>query len=607
MTMTQSDSELAPARPTAEVDVDVLVVGMGPMGSATALALADMGVKVRMITMFPWLANTPRAHIVSQRAMEVLRDLGVEEDIRRVGTPWELMGDCIVATSLTGTEIVRMPSWGTGDERHGEYARHSPCTYLDVPQPRFEPVVVGAAAARGVQLSFSTELLSLQQYPDHVEAVLVDRTSGVESVVRCRYLVGADGARSRVAEQVGLPLEGHKARSGHVYTEFRADLTHLVAHRPSILHYFFNPEVGYGEIGLGLLRAVKPWTEWIAGWGFDPTTGDPDMSVDAVTRRIRLLIGDEDIPIEVTRSSPWYVNQQTTATYSVGRVFCGGDATHRHPPSSGLGLNTSVQDAHNLAWKLAYVLRGEAGQELLDSYTAERAPVGKQIVLRANQSRHDFQVLRDCFVTEGDGTPVENVVANLQAPTPEGVELRALLERALRVKDDEWNAEGVEKDINYDSGAVIPDGTALPIDPSPLWYVPSTRPGAKLPHAWLTDRYGHRLSTLDVVGKGRFTLLTGVAGVAWEEAAARLGHEWLEVARIGVSDLADPYAAWARVRGTHEAGAVLVRPDGYISWRHTDPQWDVDAAESALSDAIDRVLSRSTARTNPGDLVLDRS
>jgi 2,4-dichlorophenol 6-monooxygenase len=593
-----------------DVDVDVLVVGLGPMGGTTALALARMGVSVRAITMFPWVANTPRAHIVSQRAMEVMRDLGLEDSIRAAGTPWELIGDCIIATSLTGTELARMPSWGVGDERHGDYVRHSPCTYLDVPQPRMEPIIVGAAAAQGAHVEFNTELIGLVQHADHVEATLLNRASGVEELVRCRYLVGADGARSRVAEQIGLPIVGHTARSGHVYTEFKADLSHLVAHRPSILHYFFNPEVGYGEIGLGLLRAVTPWNEWIAGWGFDPADGDPDMSVEAVTAKIRLLIGDPDIPLEVTRSSPWYVNQQYATTYAVGRVFCGGDATHRHPPSSGLGLNTSVQDAHNLAWKLAYVIKGDAGSELLESYSAERAPVGKQIVLRANQSRHDFQAIRDCFVTDGPGEdPVQNALTNLLAPTAEGVALRASLDRALRLKDTEWNAEGVEKSARYLSSAVVSDGKASPIDSSEVFHQPTTSPGARLPHAWLINERGHRLSTLDVVGGGRFTLVTGLASLAWRDAAERIGQSWLNVATIGSLGMQDPYATWARIREIEEAGALLVRPDGYVAWRHSEAVWDSERAYSLLSDALAQVLDRpmagATDAARRSDMLLD--
>lgn len=583
-----------------DVDTDVLVVGMGPMGATTGLALATLGVRVQMITMFPWTANTPRAHITSQRAMEVLRDLGVEDDVRRIGTPWDQMGDCVIATSLTGVEIARMPSWGTGDERHGDYLRHSPCTYLDVQQPQLEPILIGAAASRGAALKFNTEFLSLEDQGDRVAVTTRDRLTGEISVVHSRFVVGADGARSKVAEQAGLPFEGHTARGGHVYTQFRADLTQLVAHRPSVLHYFFNPAVGYGEIGLGLLRAVKPWTEWIAGWGFDPTLGDPDMTTEAVTAKIRLLVGDPSLAVDVMRTYTWYVNQQFATENSRGRVFCGGDATHRHPPSSGLGLNTSVQDGHNLAWKLAYVVKGLADEHLLATYSDERVPVARQIVLRANQSRLDYQAVRDTFDTSGEegSDPAQNAAARLLEPTVEGAQRRARLSDALRLKDLEWNAEGVEKNIHYVSGAVIPDGSALPPDAdSELLHVPTTRPGAKLPHVWLTDETGRRFSTLDVVGQGRFTVVTGLTGAAWSEAVRNLKKDWVEVAVFGETGLHDPYFTWHRLREIDEAGALLVRPDGYIAWRHAAAVRSVSEAEKLLQIALDSILTGRPAAT----------
>ena len=174
-----------------------------------------------------------------------------------------------------------------------------------------------------------------------------------------------------------LPFEGELARAGTAYIMFNADLSRYVAHRPSILHWIFNSKAGFGEIGMGLLRAIRPWNEWIAGWGFDMAQGEPDLSDDVVLDQIRTLVGDPDLQVELVRTSLWYVNQQHATNYQVGRVFCGGDAVHRHPPSSGLGSNTSMQDAFNLAWKVAFVVKGHAGPGLLDSYTAERAPVGR--------------------------------------------------------------------------------------------------------------------------------------------------------------------------------------------------------------------------------------
>ena len=293
--------------------------------------------------------------------------------------------------------------------------------------------------------------------------------------------------------------------------------------------------------------------------------------------------------------STWYVNQQYALQYSHGRVFCGGDATHRHPPSSGLGLNTCVQDAHNLAWKLAYVVKGEAGPGLLDSYTPERAPVGKQIVLRANQSRLDYKALRDCMITEGEGEPTELALQHLNAPTPDGIALREQLNQALQLKESEWNAEGVEKNIRYSSSAVVPDLAATP----EAWpadvethHLMSTRPGAKIPHAWLVDDAGRKVAMLDVVGHGTFTLVTGLAGTAWTVAVDKLGHDWLRAAVIGSPGKQDVYYTWHRLREIHEAGALLVRPDGYIAWRHSEPVWSPDEALDLLRSALVQVLDR---------------
>ena len=583
-----------PFRSEDGFDTDVVVVGLGPAGGTAALALASYGVRVHAMTMFPWVANSPRAHITNQRAVEVLRDLGIEDEACKYATPWDQMGDTLFTTSLAGEEIVRLQTWGTGDHRVGDYLQGSPCTMLDIPQPFMEPLLIKNAAERGAILSYNTEYLSHEQDAEGVTVAFRDLRNGHVFTQRARYLLGFDGARSRIAEQLELPFEGELARAGTAYIMFNADLSRYVAHRPSILHWIFNSKAGFGEIGMGLLRAIRPWNEWIAGWGFDMAQGEPDLSDDIVLDRIRMLVGDPHLEVELVRTSVWYVNQQHATNYQVGRVFCGGDAVHRHPPSSGLGSNTSIQDAFNLAWKVAFVVKGHAGPGLLDSYTPERAPVGRRIVARANQSRKDYAGLREWFDRDSDD-PVRDGLIKLKEASPEGVARRERLYEALELKNTEFNAHGVELNQRYDSAAVLPDPDSEPEQwprHREVYLQPTTRPGAKLPHVWLVAADGRRVSTLDVTGKGQMTLLTGLGGQAWKHAAAQLDLSFLRTVVVGEPGTIDPYGYWHRVREIHEAGALLVRPDGYVAWRQTNPVWDDAEALHQLQEALTVVLAQ---------------
>jgi 2,4-dichlorophenol 6-monooxygenase len=583
----------------ADFDTEVLVIGSGPAGSTAALALATYGVDVHVVTKWNWLANTPRAHITNQRAVEVLRDLDVEEEATREATPWELMGDMVFATSLTGDEIGRLRTWGTGEERIGDYRQGSPCPMLDLPQMYLEPVLVKNAAARGATFTFNTEYLTHEQDDEGVVATLRDRLSGREYTIRARYLIGADGGRSRIVEQLGLPLCGEWGREGTAYVHFEADLSRHVAHRPSVLYWLMTPTAAVGEIGMGLLRAIRPWNSWIAGWGYDVADGEPDLSHGVVIDRIREYVGDPNLNPTILSTSTWLVNQVYATRYSAGRVFCVGDAVHRHPPSSGLGSNTSIQDAHNLAWKLAFVLRDYADQTLLDSYDEERAPVGKQIVERANQSRFDYALLKACFRDDSVGNPVEAGLARLRESGSVGVAAREALGAALHLKSVEYNGHGTELNTRYSSSAILPDpeaGDEIWARDRLLYLQATTRPGAKLPHCWLVDQHGRRISTLDVVGRGRLCLMTGLAGSSWAVAVEQLALPYLDCVVIGSVGAADPYLSWAGRREIEEGGALLVRPDGYIAWRHTTVL-AVDAAVAELRRVLDNLLHLSRADT----------
>ena len=581
------------------LETDVLIVGSGPAGGAMALALATYGVTATVITKYGQLADTPRAHITNQRAVEVLRDLGVEQQLMAKATPWEWMGNTTFCTSLTGDELGRCPSWGTDPARHADYVLASPCSMVDAPQTIVEPILVGEAQARGAKIRFDTEYLSHQQDADGVTTVVRDRLTGQEYAIRSKYMVGADGARSQVADDAGLPFEGPGALAGAFNVVFEADLTHLVAHRPSVLYWMLQPGADKDGVGLGVLRMVKPWTEWMLIWGYDHRAGPPDLS-DAVIRDLAVkLVGTDDFEMRVLSRAPWTINYRFATKVSNGRVFCAGDAIHRHPPTNGLGSNTSIQDSYNLAWKLALVLRGTAGPGLLDTYDAERAPVAKQIVDRANKSIPDTSRITEALGLDNasDAALLEQRLGLLKAPGPEGESTRQRMREAVAYKSYEFNAHGVEHNQRYASSAVVADGTPMPEyrrDPE-LYAQPTTWPGAKLPHTWVT-RHGAKVSTLDLGGRGAFTLYTGIGGDAWALAAASVGAELgldVRVVSIGHGQpYEDPFGTWAALREVEDTGAVLARPDLYVAFRAMRAPSTAAAAEEALRNAMVAILAR---------------
>jgi len=195
---------------------------------------------------------------------------------------------------------------------------------------------------------------------------------------------------------------------------FRADLSKYVAHRPSVLYWIMQPGADVGGIGMGLVRMVRPWYEWLIVWGYDIKEPAPQVTPEFATGVARQLVGDPQLEIELLGASTWTVNNMYAMRMQRGRVFIMGDAAHRHPPSNGLGSNTSIQDAHNLAWKLAAVTRGQAGPALLDSYSAERAPIAKQIVTRANQSIAEFGPIFEALGMTG-GDDIARIKASMDA------------------------------------------------------------------------------------------------------------------------------------------------------------------------------------------------
>jgi 2,4-dichlorophenol 6-monooxygenase len=588
----QTETEL----PHGTVETDVLIVGSGPAGGAAALALATLGVPNIMITKYRWTANTPRAHITNQRAMEIFRDFGIEDQVLADATPHELVGDTVFCTSIAGEEIGRIRTWGTHPAREADYQLASPCLIVDIPQTYLEPILVKNAAARGTQTRFSTEYVSHEQDAESVTVQVRDRLTGVVYPIRAKYLIGADGARSQVAADIDLPYEGQMDIAGSMNITFKADISHYVAGRPSVLYWVIQPGSNVGGIGAGLVRMVRPWNEWLIVWGYDISQPPPVVDDDAAIQIVRNLLGMPDLEVEITGTSLWGNNEMYATHLQRGRVFGAGDALHRHPPSNGLGSNTSIQDSYNLAWKLAAVLRGQAGPALLETYSAERAPVARQIVLRANQSSREFVQFFDVLGLTAAETEEEMraAIEERKANTPRGAEKRAALVEAMELKNYEFNAHGVELGQFYESTAIVSDGSRRPApsrDPE-LYFEPTTVPGGRLPHVWVGDRT-KKVSTLDIAPYGQFTLFTGITGEAWADAALKIRAELgipLNTVIIGPGqEYTDLYYDWARAREIAEDGVLLVRPDKHIGWRSMSLPRD---PEQALREALSQILSR---------------
>ena len=582
-----------------DIKTDVLIVGTGPAGSSTAALLSSYGIDNVLINNYSWLAGTPRAHITNQRTMEVLRDLGkeVEAEAYLHATEQDLMGENIFCTSLAGEELGRMKSWGKHPNSRAEHLLSSPSFMNDLPQTFMEPLLYKTACSRGTQSRMSTQYLSHIEDEDGVLSTCLDKLSNKEIKIRSKYLVGADGGNSKVAENIDLPFEGKMGVGGSMNILFKADLSKYVAHRPSVLYWVLQPGADIGGIGMGLVRMIRPWNEWLIVWGYDISQPAPKVDKDFATKVARDLVGDPELEIDLLSVSTWTVNNMYAKKMSKGRVFCAGDATHRHPPSNGLGSNTSIQDGFNLAWKLAYVIKDKAGAELLDTYSIERSPIAKQIVTRANQSIAEFGPIFEALGLTDTQDPVKmkKNMDERKQNSPKAEKQRQALREAIAFKKYEFDAHGVEMNHRYKSNSVLTEGDKEPEfkKDKELFYEPTTYPGARIPHAWVYDKTGVKHSLLDLCGKGNFSIFTGIGGEEWLKAAKNIETQLgikIQCNIIGPDqDFEDHAGEWSSIREISDSGLILVRPDQHICWRSKDM---MSNSSEKLMDVMKKILHK---------------
>jgi 2-polyprenyl-6-methoxyphenol hydroxylase-like FAD-dependent oxidoreductase len=426
-------------------------------------------------------------------------------------------------------------------------------------QDDLEPVIRRYAEEAGPgELRFNAEMTSFSQTADGVAGVLTDRITRAETPFTARYLISAEGAQSLVRRALGVKMRGQEKVYDSVNILFHAELTPWVKDRPAALYFVEQEDLratfltinGRDRWGF-LIHSISKF-----GWKAE------DFTQEFCTNLIRKGIGIADIPVEVLGVSPWEASAIVADRYRAGNVFLTGDAAHEMPPTGGFGLNTGVQDVHNLTWKIAAVLRGKANEALLDSYHDERQPLAEIITRNALANA----------LSMGRNERQSGVL-----PRPEFL-----------------NEQGLIFGVPYESTAVVPDGTAPAAINDPVTeYIPSARPGSRAPHVWI--KRGHEpISTLDLFGP-HFTLLAGPDGAAWQRAAEAAAPSWppLVVHVIGVDgEVSDLNGNWHSAYGIGTDGAVLVRPDGYVAWRSRS---GASNPQAVLRAAFEQLLGRVPA------------
>jgi putative polyketide hydroxylase len=525
--------------------VPVLSVGGGGAGLSLSLLLLQQGLHPLLVERRPDISWYPRARHLNFRSMEVFRGLGLSDEIHAVGAHASRIFARDRLASREEKEVLNPAALLDTEALSPE-----PLMWY-CPQSRLEPILLMSARKRGADIRYSTELIDVTQEEHCVTASLQDRSSRELYVVQAQFLIGADGAHSRVRETLKIPTQGRGALNEHyVFIYFRAAWDEFIQGHETDVFLIDNPAVR----GMFL----------IADRNLGMFILTPDRTSQELTReRARWLleeaIGRSDVPVEIVEVAPWQPEQRVAERFQQGRVFLLGDAAHTMPPKEGLGVNTAIQSAQNLSWKLAAVLAGHAAPALLSTYETERYPVAWFA------AKHSM--------TGPGAAALENTTMKEKAS------------EFFPIVGYRYRSEAV---LSADR-ASRPHREIVLLDREKLTGIPGTR----VPHLWF-ERTSQRISTLDLLD-GRFVLLTGSDGTRWCEdaiaAASKFGIK-LATYRIGPDgDLRDPENDWPQKMGVSLDGAVLVRPDGFVGWRSDH----LTSNSEHLGTVLSRILCRSIA------------
>jgi len=360
-----------------------------------------------------------------------------------------------------------------------------------------------------------------------------------------------------------------------------ADITKHMEHKEGGMHWVLPLDNDYKPWAWVIhVRMVRPWKRWLIEFLPSPFVDAADPILQATEQdyveEIKKVMGDETLDVEILHVGSWQLKTLLAPRYSEGNAYCLGDAVHIHPPFNGLGSATCMQDAFNLAWKIAYVLDGRAGPKLLSTYNTERQPVGADVVERAGLGLPDSMGwLAALGVVEPDPQKRKEIIQEFEDTGEKGRNKRLDFQKGIAKSVSEFSGLGIEMNQQYSSDAVYrADETQPPpeFENKILKYQISTYPGFRLPHAWLNTRIpGKPISTIDLAGHGQFCLLTGPGGQSWKDAAEAVSKSiGVEIKAYSIGwkqDYEDVYFDWARLREVEDNGCILARPDRFVAWR----------------------------------------
>ncbi len=560
------------------IEVPVLIVGAGPVGMTASILLAQQGVGNHFVDRREGPHRAPQAHVVNPRTLEIFRMLGVDEAaLRAKATPFEDGSEVRWMDSLGGIELGCLPY-----ERQGpENLAYTPTPLLNLSQHLIEPILLAHLQKHpGGSVHYRHQWESLVQDAGGVTSQIKDLESGELYEVRSRYVLATDGAGSRVRKSLGIEMIGPDQLQTFVMIHFEANLRALVKDRPAILYWIMNPKTA------GVFVAHDIDSSWVFMKPFDPYTEKAESYTEEVCAEVvRRAIGKEDTPLTIRNISQWVMTAQIAERYAEGRVFLIGDSAHRFPPAGGMGMNSGIQDAHNLIWKLLAVENGWAAPALLHTYEPERRPVAQQ---NADQSMINamkmMEVLESLGLSLDPAASHPDIAQSMADPA-----VRERLAAAIENQREHFDMFGLQLGFKYEEGALVPDGTEKPVGANLVSdYVPTSWPGARVPHAWV-ERGGERVSILDLLPYDRFTLIAGEEGAAWDSAAAAIKSPSLQRLVAG-REFGDPEGHWASVSEIGKTGALLVRPDQHVAWRARAAPADPRAA---LASALAAILPAS--------------